>query len=213
MSYVGCIVAVKVTKQGGREVILREPFTVDSEIQVEELMAKKPKKTSKGKSKKGATKKGEKTSTPAPPAPVSSVLVAPIYLPINMRLAGVFGEFSSLEVGIHLPIYGNLTDFEKKIDEAMPRIVGKLQGLMNQITVGSGFGPCWTTSESNPPAQTPAPAGMGPAPQGQTGPPPTQQFGQQQGQPQGQQQSTAQPGPTGSSVAGFPPSPGQQQQG
>lgn len=186
MPFVGCITAFKVTKRGGKkskELILREPFTLENKLHVEEPMKKKSKK-----GKKSTAKKDEKTT---PPAPVSAVLVAPIYFPISMTLAGVFGEYSSLEVGIHLPIYGNLTDFEKKIDEAMPRIVGKIQSIMNQITVGSGFGPCWNIAEPNPSAQIPASTGqqgMGPA---------AQQLGHQTGQ-------------TGSSVAGFPPSPNQE---
>jgi hypothetical protein len=224
MPYVGSIIALKCTRPNGpkggelREVILRDVFTVENELHVEEPMAKKKAtgKSGKGKGKKATPKgkkdkKGEKPA-PTPPAPTPAVLVAPIYFPISMRLGNVFGDYSALEVGIHIPIFGDISNFEKKIDEAMPKIVGKIQRTMNDITVGSGFGPCWAIADAPPQAAPPVPAQVPPPAQGQQGQAPQgagqPQFGQGQ-----QQQGTAQPGPTGSSVAGFPQSPGQGQQG
>lgn len=62
---------------------------------------------------------------------------------ISQKLNGVFGEYSSLDVEIGISIPKNPEAFEAEIDRFMPRMVAKVQKVMNDIATGSGFKAPW----------------------------------------------------------------------
>lgn len=76
---------------------------------------------------------------------------------IGEKLPEVFGQYSSLEVGIGLKIPGDPAKFEGQIDQVLPRIVMKIQSTMNLIAQGSGFKAIWGKQQPVI-VETPAPA-------------------------------------------------------
>ena len=66
---------------------------------------------------------------------------------IGEKLPEVFGQYSSLEVGIGLKIPGDPAKFEGQIDQVLPRIVMKIQSTMNLIAQGSGFKAIWGSQQ------------------------------------------------------------------
>ena len=83
-------------------------------------------------------------TNPAPaPTPVDITKQGLVSFKIGEKLAGVFGEYTSLEMEIGLMVPGDPSHFEAVIDKFLPRVVLKIQGTMNQIAVGSGFKSVW----------------------------------------------------------------------
>ena len=139
ISSLGSVTATKRVKGQPDEVLLKEAFEIEQDM--EEIMAKKKAVTATT----AAPKKSTKSTKPITAQPVIVKLQVPMVFRISERLAGVFGEYSSLEVGIDIPIFPNGQPFEDNIDNLMPRMVTKIQDTMNRISIGSGFGPCWAT--------------------------------------------------------------------
>jgi len=144
ISLLGSVTAIKRIKGQPDEVLLREAFEIEQDM--EEIMAKKKTGTAASTTPKKSTK-------PVAAQPVIIQIHTPMIFRINETLAGVFGEYSSLQVGIDIPILPNGKPFEENIDTLMPRIVTKIQDTMNRISIGSGFGPCWATAPQAAPPQ------------------------------------------------------------
>lgn len=85
-----------------------------------------------------APKKDEKQSDV--PAPVEQGEVS-FY--IGEKLPEVFGQYSSLEVGIGVKIPGDPMKFEAHVDKFLSRMVMKIQTTMNVIAQGSGYKAVW----------------------------------------------------------------------
>lgn len=95
-----------------------------------------------------------KKNKDAAPAPAATTTPAPaaagegeIKFRISEKLNGVFGEYSSLDVEIGVAIPKSPEAFEAEIDRFMPRMVAKVQKVMNDIATGSGFKAPWGAEE------------------------------------------------------------------
>jgi len=137
ISLLGSIIAIRHVTGQPDEILLKESFEIEQDM--EELMAKK---------KSGTALKAEpkKSTKPAEVQPTVIQIHAPMVFRISEKLSGVFGDYSSLEVGIDIPILPTGKPFEDNIDNLFPRMVVKIQDTMNRISIGSGFGPCWATA-------------------------------------------------------------------
>lgn len=142
MPSTGSIYAIKRIRGQPNETLLKEAIVFDHEV--EGVMAKKK-----------AVKADKKTKSES-----KGTMEFPMIFNVAQRLAGVFGEFSSLEVGISLPIFLGEDGFEafgEKIDTVMPSVVRKIQKTMNDITVGSGYALCWGSAQPPPSEFPPSP--------------------------------------------------------
>lgn len=142
MPSTGSIYAIKRIRGQPNETLLKEAVVFDHEV--EGVMAKKK-----------AVKADKKTKLES-----KGTMEFPMIFNVAQRLGGVFGDFSSLEVGISLPIFlgkDGFEAFEGKIDTVMPSVVRKIQKTMNDITVGSGYTLCWRSAQPPPSEFPPSP--------------------------------------------------------